>query len=267
MPKRYYWLKLQEDFFSSPKIKKLRRIAGGDTFTIIYLKMQLLSVKNGGVIVYQGIEETFEEELSLVLDEDTDNVKMTLSFLYSQGLIEQSDDKTFLLSQAANNIGSESESAARVRNFRKKALHCNEGCNASVTPCNENVTTDIDKDREKEKERDGDESAALSAVMTAYLDRVNPNASQRSLEELKAYAEQMGSACCLRAIDIALDERKANWSYIRGILRAKLSAGVRCIADWDRLEQEREGKRHGTVEHSDGTFHGWKARSALDEPD
>ena len=128
--KRYYWLKLQEDFFSCPQIKKLRRIAGGDTFTIIYLKMQLLSIKSGGVIEYQGIESSFEEELSLILDEDLDNVKVTVAFLVSQGLIEQSDDRRFLLTQAAKNIGTECESAARMRSFRQsKALpasHCDE---------------------------------------------------------------------------------------------------------------------------------------------
>ena len=40
--KKYYWLKLKEAYFDNPKIKMLRKIAGGDTFTIIYLKMQLL---------------------------------------------------------------------------------------------------------------------------------------------------------------------------------------------------------------------------------
>ena len=43
--KRYYWLKLKDDFFRQPKIKKLRQIAGGDTYTVIYLKLQLLSLQ------------------------------------------------------------------------------------------------------------------------------------------------------------------------------------------------------------------------------
>ena len=45
MSKRYYWLKLKDDFFSSIKIKKLRKTEDGNLLTIIYLKMQLLSVK------------------------------------------------------------------------------------------------------------------------------------------------------------------------------------------------------------------------------
>ena len=66
--KRYYWLQLKENFFKQPRIKKLRRMAGGDTYTIIYLKMQLLSLQNGGKLVYEGIEDDFVNELALNID-------------------------------------------------------------------------------------------------------------------------------------------------------------------------------------------------------
>lgn len=117
--KRYYWLKLKEDYFNSPKIKKLRKIAGGDTYTIIYLKMQLLSIKNKGIIEFEKIEPTFEEELALKLDEDVENVSITLHYLQSQGLVDVNNDE-FLLLDASNNIGSESDSAERVRLFRER---------------------------------------------------------------------------------------------------------------------------------------------------
>ena len=118
--KRYYWLKLKEDYFNSPKIKKLRKIAGGDTYTIIYLKMQLLSIKNNGVIEFEKIEPTFQEELALKLDEDVENVGITLSYLQTQGLIEVNNNNEFLILEANDNIGSESESAKRVRLFRER---------------------------------------------------------------------------------------------------------------------------------------------------
>ena len=66
--KRYYWLKLKDDFFTSKRIKKLRNQAGGDTYTIIYLKMQLLAMKTDGVLTWTGLEENFAEELALDLD-------------------------------------------------------------------------------------------------------------------------------------------------------------------------------------------------------
>ena len=80
MSKRYYWLKLKNDFFNQREIKKLRRIAGGDTFTIIYLKMQLLSIQSEGVLKFEGTEESLSEQLALELDEDEDTIKLTLAF-------------------------------------------------------------------------------------------------------------------------------------------------------------------------------------------
>lgn len=103
--KRYYWLKLKDDFFTQPKIKKLRKVAGGDTYTIIYLKMQLLSIKNEGIIEFQGIEKSFAEELALTLDEDLENVSITLSYLHSQDLIITEDDIEYLLPEAQKNKG------------------------------------------------------------------------------------------------------------------------------------------------------------------
>ena len=60
--KRYYWLRLYDDFFGSKRIKKLRKMAGGDTYTIIYLKMQLVAMKTDGVLSWTGLEDSFAEE-------------------------------------------------------------------------------------------------------------------------------------------------------------------------------------------------------------
>lgn len=85
----------------------------------------------------------------------------------------------------------------------------------------------------------------VSAVLADYLDRINPTASPASLDELRSYAEDMGKDVCIRAFDIALDNKKTTWSYIRAILRDKLQRGVKCLADWDALEAEREKAKPG----------------------
>lgn len=120
--KRYYWLKLKDDFFNSKEIKKLRKLAGGDTFVIIYLKMLLISINNDCVISYDGVESSFEEELALQLDEVADNVKITVMYLKAQGLLEQIEvnGSKYSLPYAVENLGSESASAERMRNMRKR---------------------------------------------------------------------------------------------------------------------------------------------------
>lgn len=91
--KRYYWLKLKDDFFNQKEIKKLRKIAGGDTYTIIYLKLQLLSLQNEGVIAYEGIEDNFVDEMALTLDEDVENVRVTILYLQKVGFLEEINGK------------------------------------------------------------------------------------------------------------------------------------------------------------------------------
>ena len=60
--KKYYWIRLKKTFFGDPKIKKMRRLDGGDTMSIIYLKMMLNppgsgkdTAKGKGVIVRWGL--------------------------------------------------------------------------------------------------------------------------------------------------------------------------------------------------------------------
>lgn len=155
MAKKYFWLKLKEDFFRDKKIKKLRKIAGGDTYTIIYLKMQLLSLKNDGALIFEGVEENFAEEIALEIDEDVDNVKVTLAFLISNGLIEEVEQDHFVMTETIKCIGSESASAERVRKHRELKKEKEEQkmlqCNTEVT--NSNIEIDIEKELEK-RDRD-----------------------------------------------------------------------------------------------------------------
>lgn len=159
MAKKYYWLKLKEDFFRDKKIKKLRKIAGGDTYTIIYLKMQLLSLKNNGALIFEGVEDNFVEEVALEIDEDIDNVKVTMAFLANNGLIEETDQDHYVMTETIKCIGSEGASAERVRKHRElkaqqeQQLTINEQkmlqSNTSVTTCNTEI--EIEK-REKKKD-------------------------------------------------------------------------------------------------------------------
>ncbi len=87
--KRFYWLKLKEDFFQQKAMKKLRRMERGEVLTVVYLKMQLSSLRNGGVIAFEGFGDSFFEELSLQLDELEDDVTATVNFLIRYGLMEQ----------------------------------------------------------------------------------------------------------------------------------------------------------------------------------
>lgn len=126
--KRFWWLKLKEGYFDSEGMRRLRKQAGGEVFTIIYLKMQLASLRTDGVISYNGYDETFAKEIAFAISEDADNVANTIEALRRYKLIENITDESFFLPEAVANTGSESDSAARVRRLReRRALQSNDG--------------------------------------------------------------------------------------------------------------------------------------------
>ncbi len=155
--KKYFWLKQPISFFDNSKLKKLRKIAGGDIYTIIYQKIMLLSVPNSGIIKTIGLEDTLAGELSLSINEEQINVQITLDFMAKFDLIEELDENTFLVTDVPPLVGKEGASAQRVREYRKrKALHCNK----SVTKSN----TEIELNKEIELEQKDSTQPSLEEV-------------------------------------------------------------------------------------------------------
>ena len=109
MAKKYYWLKLYSDFFRRMEIKKLRRIAGGDTYTIIYLKLLLYSTQYGGELQYKGTESTLAKELALEIDEYSENVQTVLLYMLDKNLAVRIDETTLRLVDAATSSGGETD--------------------------------------------------------------------------------------------------------------------------------------------------------------
>ena len=151
-PKRYFWLKLHKDFFQRKEIKRLRKIAGGDTYTIIYLKMLLRSIMNEGKLYFDGLEADFAAEVALDLDESEENVQITITYLLNSGLLEMRSDDEYYLPDTKDSTGCETAVAARVRRHREKqkALQCN----TDVTEVKHLCNGEIEKEKELDKEKD-----------------------------------------------------------------------------------------------------------------
>lgn len=177
MAKKYYWLKLRNNWFLDKRIKKIRSIAGGDTYTIIYLKMQLLSLKNEGKLFFEGVEDDFVSELALDLDEEVENVKITVSFLMKNGLIELNATDEYLLTEVPNMIGSETDKAELMR--RRRAVSKNGNTVTKALPPVTKCYTEIEKEIDKEKELETD-------IITVSKDTVSRTDVQRAVEAWNA---------------------------------------------------------------------------------
>lgn len=154
-PKRYFWLKLHKDFFKRKEIKRLRKIAGGDTYTIIYMEMLLRSIMDEGKLFFDGLEDDFASELALDLDEDEENVKITIQYLLKTGLLEIRSDEEYYLPDTKDSTGCETAVAVRVRRHREKqkALQCNTDVTQVKHLCNGELEIELDKEKEIELDK------------------------------------------------------------------------------------------------------------------
>lgn len=244
--KRYYWLKLQNDFFSRKEIKRLRRIAGGDTLTIIYLKMLCRSLKDNGKLYYDGLDNDFVSELAMDIDEDTENVQITVNYLIKTGLLEQIDEVEYTLKDAESNTGSETAAAGRMRRCRAK----------KVTEMRNNVTqelqvgyVEIEKEKEKEIEEEKEEERlSPSNILKMYGDNIHPVSSPVEAEKLKALVDTHGETFVAKAIERAVMRNKRSLAYITGILNNWEANGYDEGIEGMRTEKQSDPERSADLE-------------------
>lgn len=236
--KRFFWLKLKEDFFKQKEIKLLRKIAGGDTHTIIYLKILLLSLKNNGKVYFEGVTDNFFEEIALEIDEDIENVAICMKFLEQKGLLIYDTEDSASLTAIPEMIGSESESARRMRKHRQNNVlqEKTSQCNAEPSQCDKNVTTEkeLEKELEIEKEKELQQETELSGQLSLSslfefwesngFGMLAPKTRQdlaywvKDFQEIGA-TEQEALELIQEALNLAINANARRYNYVNGILK------------------------------------------------
>ena len=142
--KKYYWFKLFDNFFESKVVKKLEKDGKDDrdTYICVYLKLLLLSLANQGTIYQEGLEETLDEELALIINRDEEKVKEIIKTLIKIKAIEVKSEGEYFMTEVPSLIGSETENAKKMRQLRNKKIT---DYNSVITDDN-NVTKCYDDD-------------------------------------------------------------------------------------------------------------------------
>jgi predicted phage replisome organizer len=144
--KRYYWLKLKEDFFEDDTMQYIEEQENGKEYLLFYLKLCVKSLKNDGILT-RYVGETIipydAKALAKVTNTELDTVKIAMEAFEKIGVIQILDSGEISMSLISEMIGSETDSAKRMRKARaRQASHCAELC--------KNVTQSIEKELEKD---------------------------------------------------------------------------------------------------------------------
>lgn len=118
--KKYYYLRLKDNFFDSDELKILESMKDGYLYSNILLKLYLRSLKNDGKLVVNDRIPYNAEMLASVTGHQIGTVKQALSIFKELGLIDVLENGAIYMLDIQNFIGRGSSEADRKREYRQR---------------------------------------------------------------------------------------------------------------------------------------------------
>lgn len=190
--KRYYWLKLKENFFEEDTIAWLEEQPNGKEHCLIYLKLCLKSLKTDGMLVRNVgnmIIPYDAETLAKITNSTVDTIKVAMDLFKKIGLIQIFNDGEIYLNQLNELVGSETESAKQKRLQRAKmdnvqTKYVQRPKNVAQSKSIEKEI-DIDKDIEIKKATASQPKKKIKFKQKKYGEYKNVLLSDEELKKLK----------------------------------------------------------------------------------
>ena len=159
--RKYYYLKLKENFFDSDSIVLLEDMKDGILYSNILLKLYLKSLKNGGRLQLDEHIPYTAQMIATLTRHQIGTVERALAIFQQLGLVEQLDCGLLYMTDIELMIGQSSTEAERKRAARleNKALlppRTNGGHLSDIRPPEIEIKKEIDIELEKEGELPSD---------------------------------------------------------------------------------------------------------------
>ena len=183
--RKYYYLKLKENFFDSDSIVLLEDMKDGVLYSNILLKLYLKSLKNGGRLQLDEHIPYTAQMIATLTRHQIGTVERALAIFQQLGLVEQLDCGLLYMTDIELMIGQSSTEAERKRAARleNKALlppRTNGGHLSDIRPPEIEIKKEIDIELEKEGELKG------QALARSYGRYENVFLTDTELSELQA---------------------------------------------------------------------------------
>ena len=218
--KKYYYLKLKENFFESDELIMLESMQDGCMYSNILLKLYLKSLKNNGKLMFNERIPYNSTILANITRHSVAVVEKAIQIFKDLGLIEILDNGAIYMLDIQNFIGNSSTEADRKRKYRtaiveekKTLLGQMSGQMSSKCPDKNPPEIEIEKEIEKEKEKDAHSSSLspiLEEIKTKWESTFHPLMKADELETLEAYIQDYGRMGVISAIETAGKRKNLN---------------------------------------------------------
>jgi len=143
--KKYYWLKLQKDFFKRHDIRIIEAMPNGKDYILFYLKLLVESITHEGHLRFSDTIPYNAEMLSTITSTNIDVANSAIKIFTQLELMDICDDGTIFMNEVQKMVGAETDWAIKKRDYRLK-LEDNDRTKK------DNVRQEKEKEKEKEKD-------------------------------------------------------------------------------------------------------------------
>ena len=180
--KKYYYLRLKDNFFDSDELKILESMKDGYLYSNILLKLYLRSLKNDGKLVVNDRIPYNAEMLASVTGHQIGTVKQALLIFKDLGLIDVLENGAIYMLDIQNFIGRGSSEADRKREYRQRIETDRTNVQTKVREISEKSPPEIEIELEKEikTEKEIDSSAKSTTTKRKRFEKP-------TLSEIKQY--------------------------------------------------------------------------------
>lgn len=186
--KKYYYLRLKDNFFDSDELKILESMKDGYLYSNILLKLYLRSLKNDGKLVVNDRIPYNAEMLASVTGHQVGTIKQALSMFKELGLIEILENGAIYMLDIQNFIGKGSTEADRRRSYDRKIAQEKELLKVesvrNLREISEKSTPEIEIEIELEKDIEIEKEIHSSAKSTTTKRK---RFEKPTLSEIKEY--------------------------------------------------------------------------------
>lgn len=261
--KKYYYLRVKENFYDSDEMIILESMPDGFLYSNILIKLYLRSLKNNGKLMFNDRIPFNSEMLSKITRHPVAVVEKAVSIFKEMNLIDVLDNGAIFMLDIESFIGKSNTEADRKRDYRRRIEKEKQkillGHLSGQMSDEHPPELEIEKEKEIEKEIEIDiekdlEKNPLKIIVDEYQSRISP-IDGIQFETLKEFItlDGMEPEVVLKAISLAADNGKRNFSYIRAILQNWKNDGLLSIAavnERERKFQESKTKGQPTKQQS-----------------
>ena len=215
--KKYYYLKLKDDFFNSEELIILESMPDGYLYSNILLKLYLCSLKNSGKLMFNDRIPYNSQMLSTITRHPVAVVEKAINIFIDIGLIEVMSNGVIYIMDIQNFIGKSSTEADRKRNYRLKIESEKmllSGQTSDKCPDKNPPEKEREKEKEIEREPEKDFSSslppAIDEIKQAFEKSFHPIFKATELDALSAYIDDYGRMGVLKAIETASKRKSLN---------------------------------------------------------